>query len=604
MATVCPGAATADETLFSLQFAARARNIDMGPATRTVQFKNMTEQFRNLRSEYVAGEHARTALAKALEDATREKAALEEKLAVLRDASARTTEQQRKIAGSRYEQARREVVQLQQQLADEKRSHAEALAAAQESAKREHQAAAAAERERAAIEARLAVQDRDIAVLRSQLAAARAALPHSPSSLNAATLAAAAAAAAAASPAVGDVYDMRSPHAAPATAVDRVGRTPGPGLAAIAPGSGSTAPHSNRSNVGKSVTRIPKPSPGTVLSSGGRSGPLLAGAPGAGFVGGVGSATRSVRPAPGMRSMAELAALDTRFGGAPGSGGTTSEHASSPHSAATGPSHFASVSAALHAAAPPACAADALPLPPGVSAAGGGGGGPASRFQLAQRVRRQQREAAVAATRQAAADAEKRARDELRRLARERGGALINSAPAPVAGGATPAAAVDGAHARSAGFSSAAAAAVAAAAQTLATLPRAPPQSTAGSARGAAAPTSAPTVGAGAAARKPRAAASASASGTSRGVHPTSIPMPGTIVTSRTASSAAADVGFDGTAPPPAATAVPSAAPMWPPPAPTGAAVVVTSGVLAVNAASSLAPAPQSDSVTSATGEQ
>lgn len=48
--TVCPTAANVDESLFALQFAARARNVSLGPAQRNVGAKNLLEEGKELRA--------------------------------------------------------------------------------------------------------------------------------------------------------------------------------------------------------------------------------------------------------------------------------------------------------------------------------------------------------------------------------------------------------------------------------------------------------------------------------------------------------------------------------------------------------------------------
>lgn len=48
--TVCPTTNNVDETLFALQFAARARNVSLGPAHRNVGAKNLLEEGKELRA--------------------------------------------------------------------------------------------------------------------------------------------------------------------------------------------------------------------------------------------------------------------------------------------------------------------------------------------------------------------------------------------------------------------------------------------------------------------------------------------------------------------------------------------------------------------------
>ena len=48
--TVCPTTSNVDETLFALQFAARARNVSLGPAHRNVGAKNLLEEGKELRA--------------------------------------------------------------------------------------------------------------------------------------------------------------------------------------------------------------------------------------------------------------------------------------------------------------------------------------------------------------------------------------------------------------------------------------------------------------------------------------------------------------------------------------------------------------------------
>ncbi|RYE97183.1 MAG: hypothetical protein EOO41_03780, partial [Methanobacteriota archaeon] len=172
MATVCPEHFTADETVFSLQFASRARNIDLGPAQRTVQFKNVTEQYRSLRADFVSTENARVSLAKEIEELTRDKAALEDKLNALREVSSKQSDQLRKAASTRLDQMKRDMTVLQEQLVEERKAKAalaEALAAATENGRREQHVVAAAERDKRSMEQRAVQFQREAAALRQQL---------------------------------------------------------------------------------------------------------------------------------------------------------------------------------------------------------------------------------------------------------------------------------------------------------------------------------------------------------------------------------------------------------------------------------------------------
>lgn len=49
--TVCPTTLNVDETLFALQFAARARNVSLGPAHKNVGAKNLLEEGKDLRAK-------------------------------------------------------------------------------------------------------------------------------------------------------------------------------------------------------------------------------------------------------------------------------------------------------------------------------------------------------------------------------------------------------------------------------------------------------------------------------------------------------------------------------------------------------------------------
>ena len=49
--TVCPTTLNVDETLFALQFAARARNVSLGPTHRNVGAKNLLEETKELRAK-------------------------------------------------------------------------------------------------------------------------------------------------------------------------------------------------------------------------------------------------------------------------------------------------------------------------------------------------------------------------------------------------------------------------------------------------------------------------------------------------------------------------------------------------------------------------
>jgi hypothetical protein len=159
MATVCPAWYTAEETLYSLQFSSRVRDIDLGNAQRTIQFKNVTEQYKSLRADFVAADTTRTALAKELETLQREKFMLEEKLVALRDSAMKSNDQQRKAAGSRVDQMRKDLMSTQEQLVEERNARMsadDAVATLKEQLRKETHVMAALERDKRILEQRVA----------------------------------------------------------------------------------------------------------------------------------------------------------------------------------------------------------------------------------------------------------------------------------------------------------------------------------------------------------------------------------------------------------------------------------------------------------------
>lgn len=179
MATVCPGAFTADETLYSLQFASRARNIDLGPAQRTVQIKNITEQYRTLRTDHAAAEHARAALEKEVAELQRTNATLEERMTALREASAKANDASRKALTQRVESMKRELVIAQETIAEERKlrvAEAETIATLTERLKKEQHVVTTAERDKRMLEQRVAALQREVTTAKASLGDARVAL--------------------------------------------------------------------------------------------------------------------------------------------------------------------------------------------------------------------------------------------------------------------------------------------------------------------------------------------------------------------------------------------------------------------------------------------
>ena len=70
--TVCPTDLTFDETLFTLQFATRVRNITLGPAQKQSHTKNLEVTIKSLRVELKEAKRGKTTADEALHELRKE----------------------------------------------------------------------------------------------------------------------------------------------------------------------------------------------------------------------------------------------------------------------------------------------------------------------------------------------------------------------------------------------------------------------------------------------------------------------------------------------------------------------------------------------------
>ena len=116
--TVCPTESTTEETLFTLQFASRVRNISIGPAKKNGNSKNMEEAVRALRAELKESKKKRQLLEENIGDIKKESKKSNEKISGAADTKLRSTEEKK--------------LKLESQLLQMQKSHQEMAARWQE----------------------------------------------------------------------------------------------------------------------------------------------------------------------------------------------------------------------------------------------------------------------------------------------------------------------------------------------------------------------------------------------------------------------------------------------------------------------------------------
>ena len=116
--TVCPTETTTEETLFTLQFASRVRNISIGPAKKNGNTKNMEEAVRALRAELKESKKKRQLLEENIGDIKKESKKSNEKISGAADTKLRSTEEKK--------------LKLESQLLQMQKSHQEMAARWQE----------------------------------------------------------------------------------------------------------------------------------------------------------------------------------------------------------------------------------------------------------------------------------------------------------------------------------------------------------------------------------------------------------------------------------------------------------------------------------------
>lgn len=169
---VCPGAFTADETLYSLQFASRARNIDLGPAQRVVAYRNVMDAYHRLRADAASSEGARAAAIKDLEVANNKVSELQQRLESARSEGSKATEQARRALAAKVDQLQAALVLAKAEVAAERKLRAadnEAAALAQSQLKKDNHSLAVQGRDKRSSDQLLVAAQKEVVALRQQL---------------------------------------------------------------------------------------------------------------------------------------------------------------------------------------------------------------------------------------------------------------------------------------------------------------------------------------------------------------------------------------------------------------------------------------------------
>ena len=116
--TVCPTESTTEETLFTLQFASRVRNISIGPAKKNSNTKNMEEAVRALKAE--------------LKDSKKKRQSLEDNIGDIKKESKKFSDKNSSAADLKLRATEEKKLKLESQLLQMQKSHQEMAAKWQE----------------------------------------------------------------------------------------------------------------------------------------------------------------------------------------------------------------------------------------------------------------------------------------------------------------------------------------------------------------------------------------------------------------------------------------------------------------------------------------
>jgi len=116
--TMCPTDLTFEESLFTLQFATRVRNITVGPAQKHSNAKNLEEQIKAMKAEMKELKRSKVAADEALHDVRKELKKVPP--SALMEAKLKTIEEARKAGEILMQQLNRQITECNMKLAEEK----------------------------------------------------------------------------------------------------------------------------------------------------------------------------------------------------------------------------------------------------------------------------------------------------------------------------------------------------------------------------------------------------------------------------------------------------------------------------------------------------
>lgn len=118
--TVCPTELTSEETLFTLQFASRVRNVNLGFARKNVNTKNLEDDMKVLRAEIKDSKKKRAQLEETCAELRKELKKTTEKMSVQMDSKMRVVDEAKKGADLQIHQLVRSNQDLTSRLQEEK----------------------------------------------------------------------------------------------------------------------------------------------------------------------------------------------------------------------------------------------------------------------------------------------------------------------------------------------------------------------------------------------------------------------------------------------------------------------------------------------------
>lgn len=166
--TICPTDLSSDESLFALQFATRVRRINLGPARKNINSKNLEENIRQLKNELKDSKKKRMQLEESLNEMKREIKRTTEKMSSQTDTKARVLDDAKRSFESQLkamEKTNKDLAVKVQEEKAEKTQLSHELENANKSIKKMQDQIKTLSRDKEVVEETLRVKERDLSLM-------------------------------------------------------------------------------------------------------------------------------------------------------------------------------------------------------------------------------------------------------------------------------------------------------------------------------------------------------------------------------------------------------------------------------------------------------